>query len=381
LLARRRPCDRLLEQAPHRPEPSRRDPEALLGEPRALDAVAADAADDGVRGDLDVEADRRVPVRVGVRERRVVDDLDAGRGAVDEEERRPPLPVLDDVRHDDEHGGDVARGDEPLLAGDTEAARRALGRRRDPRRVRAGVLLGDRVGVLRLAAQRRAQVPVDLRGTRVGKDVVGARDVPREAVRRAAELLLDGAPLDLAPALAAVLDGVQAAVEPRGDRRGADRLDLGGRQPAAGALGHLLARDQLVVDEAARATLHLALAGAELERRADGVVERRDRRSSGSVQPGRRRRGALEGAPGEVPPPPTAGQPEQEARVVDHDVRHDGGGAGDDRVGAASAGEARRPARSTAIAAGCSRSGSGVSACHCRDEKRPRTLQMTLPCS
>jgi hypothetical protein len=39
--------------------------------------------------------------------------------------------------------------------------------------------------------------------------------VPRQRVGRAPELLLDEEPLDVAPALAAVLDGVQAAGERR----------------------------------------------------------------------------------------------------------------------------------------------------------------------
>src|SRR6185295_13877992 len=64
--------------------------------------------------------------------------------------------------------------------------------------------------------------------------VVGVRDMPRDAVRRAPELLLDERPLDVAPALAAVLDGVQAAVEARGERGLADRVDLGLGQHAAG---------------------------------------------------------------------------------------------------------------------------------------------------
>ena len=61
------------------PHAARRDPEPLLDEPRALQLVAAaDAADHRVVADLDaVEAERRVPVRIVVRERRVVDDLDA----------------------------------------------------------------------------------------------------------------------------------------------------------------------------------------------------------------------------------------------------------------------------------------------------------------
>ena len=85
------------------------------------------------------------------------------------------------------------------------------------------------------------------------------------AVRRAAELLLDQRPGEVRPALAAVLDGVQPAVEAGRDRRGADRRDLRRGQPPAGALGGLLARDQLLVDEAARPFGDELLVGLEGE--------------------------------------------------------------------------------------------------------------------
>ena len=55
------------------------------------------------------------------------------------------------------------------------------------------------------------------------------------------------------PALAAVLDGVQAAVQAGGERGRADRGDVLGRQRAAGELGRDLAGDELLVDEAPRA--------------------------------------------------------------------------------------------------------------------------------
>ena len=76
-----RPVDGLVEQPPHRADAAGGDPEPLLGEPGALQLVAAaDAADHVVLGDLDVgEADRRVAVGVVVGEARVVDDLDARR--------------------------------------------------------------------------------------------------------------------------------------------------------------------------------------------------------------------------------------------------------------------------------------------------------------
>ena len=147
-----------------------------------------------------------------------------GRVAVDEEQGRQALAALDRVRHHDVHGGDVAVGDEPLLAVDHPASVAALGRRLDPRRVRAGVGLGDRVGVVELPAQRRLQVALDLLRRPAREHVVGARNVPRERVRRAAELLLDEEPLELRPALAAVLASVQAAAQPGLDRLALDPL-------------------------------------------------------------------------------------------------------------------------------------------------------------
>ena len=70
LLARGRPGDGLVEQPPHRAAAAGGDPEPLLGEPGALQLVAAaDAADHVGLADLDVgEADRRVAVRVVVGE-------------------------------------------------------------------------------------------------------------------------------------------------------------------------------------------------------------------------------------------------------------------------------------------------------------------------
>ena len=134
LLALQRPRRRLLQQPPHRADAARRDPDPLLGEPRALQRVAvADAADHGVVADLDVgEADRRMPVRIGVRERRVVDHLDARRTRG---RRGTASARRSVVRDDDVDGRDVAVGDEPLLAVDDPAAVAAHGGRRDARGV------------------------------------------------------------------------------------------------------------------------------------------------------------------------------------------------------------------------------------------------------
>jgi hypothetical protein len=116
LLALQRPGGRLLDQPPHRADAARGDAETLLGEPAALQVVAAaQGADDRVVADLDArEAQRRVAVRVAVREQRVVDDLDPRRPAVDQEQRRQLGAVDEGLGHDDVHGGDVAVGDEPL---------------------------------------------------------------------------------------------------------------------------------------------------------------------------------------------------------------------------------------------------------------------------
>src|SRR3954471_15673192 len=65
LLTRERPGRGVLDQPPHRADAARGDPEALLGEPGALEVVAAAGpADHGVVRHLDAgEADRRVAVR------------------------------------------------------------------------------------------------------------------------------------------------------------------------------------------------------------------------------------------------------------------------------------------------------------------------------
>ena len=186
----------------------------------------ADPADDRVRRHLDrVEADRRVAVRVAVGEARFVDDLDALGVGLDQEQGRQPLVALEQVRHHDQDRGDVAGGDEPLLAVQHVAAGARLGGRGDPRRVRAGVALGHRVGVAELAAQGGAEVALGLLGAGVGPDVVGVRDVPVDRVGAAAELLGDQRPLLQRPALAAVLGGVEPAGQARRERLALDPLD------------------------------------------------------------------------------------------------------------------------------------------------------------
>ena len=175
------------------------------------------------------------------------------------------LAVDERVGHDDVDGGDVAVGDEPLLAVDHPAAVVLRRGRLDPRRVGAGVGLGDRVGVVQLAAQRGLEVALDLLGRAVGQHVVGAGHVPGERVGGAAELLLDEEPLGLATSPGRRAPG--RAGRRSGAASIASRLmrcvqlvgDL-----AAGALGQLLVRDQDLVDEAPRAVAQVELLGREV---------------------------------------------------------------------------------------------------------------------
>jgi hypothetical protein len=67
----------------------------------------------------------------------------------------------------------------------------------------------------------------------------------------------------VAPALAAVLDGVQPAAEAPVDRRVADLGDPLGGQAPAGALGLDLERHQHLLDEGARPGLQLGLLGGQ----------------------------------------------------------------------------------------------------------------------
>ena len=127
-----------------------------------------------------------------------------------------------------------------------------MGGGRDRGGIRAGIALGHRVGVLELAAQRRAKVAVDLLVACVRPDVVGVRHVPMDRVRGPAVLLLDQRPLEPSPSLPTVLAGVQAAVQPGVDRLALDPGDdLVGKLPAA-PLGLLLQGHQHVLREAPR---------------------------------------------------------------------------------------------------------------------------------
>ena len=128
-----------------------------------------------------------------------------------------------------------------------------------PPGVGAGAALGDGVGVGPLPGQRRLQVALDLLGRPEGEHVVAAAHVPPDAVGVAAQLLLHEHLLERRPALAADLDGVVPAGEPKLARAGRDGLRLLGRERAAVSLGLELERDERLVDEARRALAKVGL--------------------------------------------------------------------------------------------------------------------------
>ena len=186
--------------------------------------------------------------------------------AIHEEQGGQLLAVDEGVRHDDVDARNVAVGHEPLLAVDHPAALGAARRGLDPRRVGARLGLGDRIGVVQLAAQCRLEIALDLLGRAGAEHVVGARHVPRERVRRAPELLLHKEPLDLRPPLSAVLHGMEPAREPRLHSLALDpSLQLVGDLPA-GPLRELLVRDQDLVDEAPCPLAQLELLRREVGR-------------------------------------------------------------------------------------------------------------------
>ena len=205
-------------------------------------------------------------VRVVVGELRVLDELDAGRVRRDQEQRRQPLGTIDHVGHDDQHAGDVTRGDEPLLAVEPPAAVARDGGRRDPTGIRAGLGLGNGVCVAPLAAQCRSDVALDLLRSALEQHVVDVRDVPVQAVGDAPELLVDEEPLEHRPPLAAVLDRDPAAVQPRRDRRALDLVDGVLGQRAGALLGLVLERHQDVFDERAGTVAEVLLLGGQLIR-------------------------------------------------------------------------------------------------------------------
>ena len=140
-----------------------------------------------------------------------------------------------------------------------------------PDGIRAGVLLGDRVGVVALAAQRRAA------GS--GRSAPG---VPCASTLYAVGTCQESAFVERPncsstryhstwrPALPAVLGGVQPAAEPALEALAPDALDLVRGQLAVGALGVLLERDQHLVHERGGARLDLELGGIGTSRASVG---------------------------------------------------------------------------------------------------------------
>ena len=204
-------------------------------------------------------------VRVGVRERWVVNYFNPVGIGIDQEECALRFAVNDCVGHHDEDGRHVSVGDEPLLAADRPAVAILDGRRCYPRRVRAGVLFGNGVSVVRLSAQPRQQVLLDLLRRAMGEHVVGGRHVPGDGVSDSPELLFDEEPFDVRPAVAAVLCSVQAAAELALQRLLSDLLQCSGGKMAAVHLRFDFERLKDFVGELARAGLKLKLRFAEAE--------------------------------------------------------------------------------------------------------------------
>ena len=108
--------------------------------------------------------------------------------------------------------------------------------RRDARRVRAGVLLGHRVGVVQLAAQRGLQLALDLLGRAVREHVVGASGTCQEsAFVERPNCSSTRNHSTWRPALAAVLARVQAAgrARARAPRAGSRATSSSGRRRRA----------------------------------------------------------------------------------------------------------------------------------------------------
>ena len=256
LLALERPARPDLEQAPHRADAARPDQDTLLDEPRVGEPVTvADRPESrGVRHGHVLERHRRVADREGVRERRVVHDADALEFAVDEEDRGPEaraIAVVSDHVEDEEVTA-IAGGREPLLGRDPPAVARSGRAAGHGRGIRAGLRLGDRVGLVSLTAQRRAQVGVDLLGRAVREHVGRVRHLPPDGVGVASVGLVHGDLLEQRAPVAAVLGQVVQPDEPGLLRRSRDRGAPLGRQQAAGELCLDLVGNAVALDEGMR---------------------------------------------------------------------------------------------------------------------------------
>ena len=220
-------------------------------------------------------------------------------------------------------------------------------------------------------------------------------------VRRAPELLLDQRPLHPRPALAAVLGGVQAAVQPRGDPLALDHarsspaagVREGARPPARAGSG---SRRRTV---AARSRSSASSRG-ELERQAVGVRHGRGlgrgHRHLGSSSPPAGLESEresvvvvdhVEGQPGGLPDPWVGGLRRRVAarrRASASQRRYARRRAREIRLSnrsrsrATAAGVGSSPCRSAAIASGSSDSGSGVIESHVLCVRLTRALQISV---
>ncbi len=206
-----------------------------------------------------------MPVGEVVREVGIVRHLHPRQILVDDEQRRLALQPVHRPGQHQEVAGDVAVGDEPLLA--RQAVDVAVPHRlgADAARVGAGMLLGDRVGVAMVTAHVGQQVPLDLLRRAVDEHVGGAPDEHPEAVREPAQLLVHHDLLGQVEAGAAVLGGDVGGVQTRGQHRTLDVCVGLRRQPSAVPLGLQLQRLQHVVDQRPGAGPQLLQLGAERE--------------------------------------------------------------------------------------------------------------------
>src|SRR5262245_36387086 len=118
-----RPLSGLVEQAPHGTDTASGDRQPLLDEPGTLELLSRpDLTEDVIVRYVDVgEPEGGMAVRVVVRERGLVDHLDAWTVRVDDEQRREPAVAVDRVRHADMSARHVTARHEPLLTVDQPA--------------------------------------------------------------------------------------------------------------------------------------------------------------------------------------------------------------------------------------------------------------------
>ena len=242
---------------------ARRNHQALLHKPLLGQVVAlTNLAQHAIGADLDVVvAEDRMLVDEMVHVARATVLLDALLVAIDQERDGA---FARDVGHDDLIIGDVADRHVPLLAVEDEAVALADSLGGEDGRIRAGVLLRDRVTRAALAGDLGNQEALALLRRAVLEHVGRAPDDVPKGIRRAAELLLRQHLLEqreaLATPLLAHVDGVELGV----DDRLVGVLQLGRRQTVL-FVARDLERQQHVVAELARTLLNIELTGIERE--------------------------------------------------------------------------------------------------------------------